>query len=181
MECSRQQQLTLEILSHPLEMPCSPLAGGRPSAQAETRPYRRARPSCPLTPPHASPWLDCLHKRQSGTLSARWDPPKPPSPARLQNLKKPPRPILPSFSLLATLSEFDSSIVRYPRTLVNHLFRHMLDLHKYTTLKGWEVPLDGSSVAPPGSHWSNKDMDPVPPEGRVWTWFSYVTMYVHRS
>ncbi|GAA5837468.1 hypothetical protein JCM11251_002115 [Rhodosporidiobolus azoricus] len=53
-----------------------------------------------------------------------------------------------------------------------------LDLRKYGTLKGWEVPLDPSSVAPTGTHWSNSDMDPVPPEKRVWTWFSYTTMWV---
>ncbi|BGP18479.1 hypothetical protein JCM10213v2_006545 [Rhodosporidiobolus nylandii] len=54
----------------------------------------------------------------------------------------------------------------------------MLNLSKYTSLKGWEVPREHSSVAPAGSYWSNKDMDPVPPEKRVWTWFSFTTMWV---
>ncbi|GAA5969614.1 hypothetical protein JCM11641_008178 [Rhodosporidiobolus odoratus] len=45
-------------------------------------------------------------------------------------------------------------------------------------LERWEVPFAPSSVAPPGGYWSNKDMDPVPPKGQVWTWFSFVTMWV---
>ncbi|GAA6012254.1 hypothetical protein JCM10207_002779 [Rhodosporidiobolus poonsookiae] len=56
-----------------------------------------------------------------------------------------------------------------------------LDLKKYTTLKGWEVPVDESTVAPPANGkiaWSNKDMDPVPEEKRVWTWFSFTTMWI---
>ncbi|GAA6038446.1 hypothetical protein JCM8097_007655 [Rhodosporidiobolus ruineniae] len=45
-------------------------------------------------------------------------------------------------------------------------------------LKAWEVPRDESSVAPEGSYFSNRDMDPTPPEKQVWRSWSYVTMWV---
>ncbi|BGP42049.1 hypothetical protein JCM10449v2_006051 [Rhodotorula kratochvilovae] len=55
----------------------------------------------------------------------------------------------------------------------------MLDLRKYTTLKGWEVPMKQSTIAPEnGERWSNADMDPTPPEKQVWRWFSFVSMWV---
>jgi NCS1 family nucleobase:cation symporter-1 len=50
--------------------------------------------------------------------------------------------------------------------------------NNFFSLKAWEVPVSESSVAPEGTHWSNKDMDPVPESGQVWTWFSFVTMWV---
>ncbi|GAA5859449.1 hypothetical protein JCM8547_006829 [Rhodosporidiobolus lusitaniae] len=51
----------------------------------------------------------------------------------------------------------------------------MPSLHK---AEDWEVPREPSSVAPEGTHWSNMDMDPTPPEKQVWTWFSFCTMWV---
>ena len=44
-----------------------------------------------------------------------------------------------------------------------------------TSLSAWELPKETSALAP--DHvWSNKDMDPVPPEEQtwsVWTWMAY--------
>lgn len=48
----------------------------------------------------------------------------------------------------------------------------------FFSLKAWEIPLEASTVAPESKwQWSNRDMDPVPPEERVWTWFSYVSEF----
>jgi len=41
-----------------------------------------------------------------------------------------------------------------------------------------EVDKSPSSFAPPGSHWSNHDLDPVPPEKRVWTMLNYFTYWM---
>lgn len=42
-----------------------------------------------------------------------------------------------------------------------------------TSVKAWELPKQDSALAPEGV-WSNSDMDPVKPENRtwsIWTWF----------
>ncbi|MCJ1353488.1 MAG: hypothetical protein MMC33_003474 [Icmadophila ericetorum] len=44
-----------------------------------------------------------------------------------------------------------------------------------TSLKSWELPKQESALAPPDV-WTNKDMDPVPPEDQtwsLWTWMAY--------
>ncbi|KAK0900736.1 hypothetical protein LTR91_024197 [Friedmanniomyces endolithicus] len=44
-----------------------------------------------------------------------------------------------------------------------------------TTLKAWELPKQDSALAP-DYVWTNKDMDPVPPEDQtwtLWTWMAY--------
>ena len=44
-----------------------------------------------------------------------------------------------------------------------------------TTVKAWELPKQESALAPP-EVWTNKDMDPVPPEDQtwtIWTWMGY--------
>ncbi|KAK5137135.1 hypothetical protein LTR08_000640 [Meristemomyces frigidus] len=44
-----------------------------------------------------------------------------------------------------------------------------------TTLKAWELPKSDSALAP-DYVWTNKDMDPVPPEDQtwtLWTWMAY--------
>ncbi|GAA5935072.1 hypothetical protein JCM3775_004693 [Rhodotorula graminis] len=54
-----------------------------------------------------------------------------------------------------------------------------MNWRKYTTRRGWEVPLEPSTVAPAnGGRWSNADMDPVPEDKQVWRWFSFVSMWV---
>lgn len=40
-----------------------------------------------------------------------------------------------------------------------------------TSVKAWELPKQDSALAP--DHvWTNKDMDPVPPEDQTWTIWS---------
>lgn len=41
-----------------------------------------------------------------------------------------------------------------------------------------EVKKSPSSFAPPGSHWSNRDLDPVPPKKRTWTMFNFFTYWL---
>ncbi|GJJ10464.1 hypothetical protein Clacol_004690 [Clathrus columnatus] len=41
-----------------------------------------------------------------------------------------------------------------------------------------EVRKSPSSFAPPGTHWSNRDLDPVPPKKRTWTMFNYFTYWL---
>ena len=44
-----------------------------------------------------------------------------------------------------------------------------------TTIKAWEIPKQESALAP-DYVWTNKDMDPVPPEDQtwtLWTWMAY--------
>lgn len=46
-----------------------------------------------------------------------------------------------------------------------------------TTLSAWELPKQPSAIAP-DYVWTNKDMDPVPPEDQtwtIWTWMAYWT------
>ena len=39
----------------------------------------------------------------------------------------------------------------------------------WSRLKGGaRLEVEPSSYAPPGTHWSNKDLDPVPPEQQTW-------------
>ncbi|KAF8517332.1 cytosine-purine permease [Gautieria morchelliformis] len=46
------------------------------------------------------------------------------------------------------------------------------------TLLKLEVDKSPSSFAPEGSHWSNKDLDPVPPEKQTWKMFDYFTYWI---
>jgi nucleobase:cation symporter-1, NCS1 family len=41
-----------------------------------------------------------------------------------------------------------------------------------------EVEKSPSSLAPKGSHWSNRDLDPVPPEQRTWKMIDYFTYWI---
>ena len=41
----------------------------------------------------------------------------------------------------------------------------------------WKLEPEPSTFAP-SSAWSNKDMDPVPPDMRTWTTFNYVTYWI---
>ncbi|KAF8517347.1 NCS1 nucleoside transporter family [Gautieria morchelliformis] len=41
-----------------------------------------------------------------------------------------------------------------------------------------EVDQSPSSLAPKGSHWSNRDIDPVPPEQRTWKMIDYFTYWI---
>lgn len=45
------------------------------------------------------------------------------------------------------------------------------------TAKYWEVEQEDVSFAP-NNRWSNKDMDPTPPEQREWTTLSFISLWV---
>ncbi|KIJ54565.1 hypothetical protein M422DRAFT_152716 [Sphaerobolus stellatus SS14] len=47
-----------------------------------------------------------------------------------------------------------------------------------TFLAKLEIDKSPSSFAPPGSHWSNHDLDPIPPNKRVWTMLNYFTYWL---
>ncbi|KAH8666807.1 cytosine-purine permease [Xylariales sp. PMI_506] len=40
------------------------------------------------------------------------------------------------------------------------------------------LEVEESSYAPPGTHWSNKDLDPVPPEYQTWRTYNFVTYWI---
>ncbi|KDQ12362.1 hypothetical protein BOTBODRAFT_56931 [Botryobasidium botryosum FD-172 SS1] len=48
---------------------------------------------------------------------------------------------------------------------------------KLAERKTWELDPDPSTFAP-NNKWSNKDMDPTPPDQRTWTTWSYLTLWV---
>lgn len=50
-------------------------------------------------------------------------------------------------------------------------------MHPYFKLSSWVLEPAPSTFAP-NSRWSNKDMDPVPPNMRTWTTMSYVAYWI---
>lgn len=53
----------------------------------------------------------------------------------------------------------------------------LLPLSRFVRPSAWRLEPEPSTFAP-SSSWSNKDMDPVPPDGRTWTTFSYVAYWI---
>ncbi|KLO16652.1 cytosine-purine permease, partial [Schizopora paradoxa] len=50
-------------------------------------------------------------------------------------------------------------------------------LSKFTSLEAWALEPEPATFAP-GSKWSNKDMDPVPPHRRTWTTTNYILYWI---
>lgn len=47
----------------------------------------------------------------------------------------------------------------------------------YLKRSQWVLEPEESTFAP-NSRWSNKDMDPVPPDGRTWSTLNYVAYWI---